>query len=466
MREPLQKFADFAASLLPHETAYLMSVQQLADEDRIKILTLMHHNSHQPNQAQPFDTAIDKRKYHHLQTWINEKLRDIDVDVQLHDMLALEQRLATDALTPDDDKNLLKTIRTYRHPGFYFIRFYELVEQYRQFLLLRVRLDDYHLADEFLQAYYDKYQYAKNVFGRLHHATLEIVRHYTGTGASSGQWEPWLTSVFYDETLDGYNRIHALVRLTFIAHNYGRYDMLRDKYAHLEGLFTQGRSYSRRLLLDYYHNRLMLHAHFGEEDLALRYGYLAIRCKTQDYLTYLNNLAKVLLRFNRANEALGLLKAAAGEVKVTPSFHNRLNYVSIYLEALNKSNLFRQAVSYGDTFLSAYHTEILQHRWPVFFMAYFEALVQQRQGAKVLAEIKKYQLLPLESAHPGEVPTITIYHAVARYLTEQLGRKELLKLFAGWQQQSQENPLSSTTFKKLRQALQPVVPEVLNYLAG
>ncbi len=463
MREPLQKFTEFASGLLPHETEYLLSVQQLADPERLEILRLVNNHSH-GLPAQAFDTTIDKRKYHHLQSWITEKLTEIDVDAQLKDMLDLEHRMATDAITPEDDRYIIRALRTYRHPGFYFTRFYELVEQYRQFLLLRVRLEDYQLADDFLQQYYEKYQYAKNVFGRLHHATREIVKHYTGAGSASGQWEPWLTSVFYDESLDGYNRIHALVRLTFIAHNYGQYEMLRDKYTYLEQWFAEGKFYSRRLLLDYYHNRLMLHAHFGEEDQAIPYGYLAIRCKTQDYLTYVNHFAGVLLRFKRPEEALGLLKKVAAEVKITPSFYTRLDYVATYLDALNKQSLFRHAASYGASFLQAYHEDIKQYRWSIFIMAYFEALLQQRQGAKVLAEIKKYQLVALETTQPEDFPVISVCQAVARYLTDHLGRKDLLKQFMHWHQVSQATDQWRADFKKTWQALQPVIPEVLNYV--
>ena len=50
MRNKLQKFTDFAHSLLPHETQYLLSVQHLEDPTRLEILQRMAYNSRQINQ--------------------------------------------------------------------------------------------------------------------------------------------------------------------------------------------------------------------------------------------------------------------------------------------------------------------------------------------------------------------------------------------------------------------------------
>ncbi|RMF22435.1 MAG: hypothetical protein D6765_14295, partial [Bacteroidetes bacterium] len=377
MRTPLKKFTEFTNELLPNETEYLLSVQNFQDEERLDILRLVDFNAHHIDQFTPYDTTIDKRKYNHLQNWIAARLQAIDVDEQLKQILSWEEKILTDSIDAEEEKRLLNTIKNYRHPGFNFSRFYELAESYRHFLLIRLRYEDHQLVDDFLQTYRTAYLEARQIKGKLHEASLAIVGQYSGKGGESKHWEQWLSDVFYDETLEGHIRYLALVRLVFICHNYRKYDLLRPKFDYLDKKLAQGLYYSKRLLLNYYNNRLMLHSHFREYDRAVYYGYLSVRAKTHDYLLYVNNLCAVLLRLNRNDEALQLMKKALPEAKKTQNFHNRIGFVAFYMKTLNKNGLFKNAAQYGEAFLRGYRKEILQYRWHLFFSVYFESLFQQ-----------------------------------------------------------------------------------------
>lgn len=463
MRNQLQKFTQFANTLLPHETEYLLAVQQFQDEKRLDILRLVDYNAHHIDQFTPYDTQLDKRKYNHLKNWIKERLEAVDVDKHFNWMLEMEQQIATDTIQTSEEKELLKAIRAYQHPAFFFTKFYELIEHYRHFLLIRLRYADHQLANDFLKKYQADYQLNKKVNEKLHDATLDIVGQYSGKKVESSQWTDWLSEVFYDDRIDGLNRYLALVRLVFISHNYRKYDLLRKKFDHLDRLFSQGIYYSKRLLLNYYSNRLMLHSNFREYDRAVYFGYLSIRSKNHDYLFYVNNLCAVLLRLKRYQEALQLIQKASPEAKKTKNFHNRVGYVAFYMEALNKNGLYKNAEGYGGSFLKAYAKEVLQYRWHLFFSVYLESLVQRAQFESLLRIAQKYKLLELDKTYRSTaayLPVIPIYIEGAKYKEGLLSQKGLLENIAAYLKQCKEDKERMPALKKLLVEMKSWLPEL------
>ena len=61
-RKP-DKFAEFAANVLPHEVAWVQEVQQFQDADNREILETLAYNCHYPRTLVAFRPSIDKRKY-------------------------------------------------------------------------------------------------------------------------------------------------------------------------------------------------------------------------------------------------------------------------------------------------------------------------------------------------------------------------------------------------------------------
>ncbi|MEO1256940.1 MAG: hypothetical protein AAFY41_18930, partial [Bacteroidota bacterium] len=197
MRSKLQKFTTFANSLLPHETQYLLTHQSLVDQERLAILKRIDFNCQHIDQFTPYDEKINKRKYSHLKNWIEQRLETIDVDVQYEWISELDRKIMTDSILPKDELVLLKFIKNYQHPIFFFAHFYELVQNYRQFLLVRMRYNDHEMTDRFLKTYQAQYLHSKSIYEKLHVATLDIVEQYKVATAESRQWESWLTDVFY-----------------------------------------------------------------------------------------------------------------------------------------------------------------------------------------------------------------------------------------------------------------------------
>ncbi|MEN0006823.1 MAG: hypothetical protein AAF798_21895 [Bacteroidota bacterium] len=463
MRSLLQKFTTFTSSLLPSETSYLLSIQRFEDKERLQILRRVHYNAEHADQFTPYDTSINKRKYNHLQNWIADKLKAVDVDEQFNEMLSWEQKIMNDSIQPEEEKKILKTIRNYRHPIFFFSKFYELVEHYRHFLLLRLRYTDHQLADTFVKTHRAAYLQARQTKEQLHEAALDIVAHYSSKHADSRQWQGWLAEIFYNEHLEGQIRYQALVQLTFICHNYRNYDILRSKFDYLDQQFAKGLYYSKRLLVNYYSNRLMLHSNFREYDKALYYGYLSIRAKTHDFLFYVNNLCAVLLRLKRHQEALQLLQNTSAEAKKTKNFHNRIGFVAFYMEALIKNGLSKNAVNYGTSFLKAYHKEVLQFRWHLFFSVYLEALFSQKQFECLLRAAKKYRLQERDKSYrqaASYLPTIPIYIKGAQLREGIISEKQFAEAIQKTLSTTNKGQQKQTKMQPFLNSLQHYLPEL------
>ncbi len=428
MRQHLQKFTHFANTLLPHETAYLLATQCFEDTQRLEILQRVDCNSREIEQFTPYDPSIDKRKYSHLQNWIQERLQAIDVDHQHDWMLHMERKIMTDTIEREEEKKLLKSVRQYEHPSFFFIRFYEVLLHYRHFLLIRIRHQDYQLVNNWLLQYEAAYQQAKACYERLHEATKDVVNQYASGNNESVQWLTWLEKVFLDEQMDGLNRYLAFVRLTFIGFNYQDYTQIRQHFDVLDQAFLTGQHYSKRILANYYSNRLLLHARFKEYKRAVFYGKLSIRANNHDYLFYVNNLAAVQLRLGQTAEALELLKAAFPRAKTTTSMHSRIGHVAFYMEALLKNGQYKSAESFGNTFLLAYSKEILQYRWHLFFSTYLQAMLLVQQPEKCLKIARKYRLIEKDKLYHKKanyLPNIPILLAIAKWREGMLSDAEL-----------------------------------------
>ncbi len=374
MKQKLRKFQEFADGLLPHETGWLVQVHQFTDPEKIAILERLDHNSRLIHQPLAFDEQIDKRKYSYIISWVGERLATIDVDFQFRQLVHLEEQIATDAIQPEEERQLSRILKETDHRSYNFTKIYELARLYRHFLLIRMRYRQDQEVDEFLHKYRAQYDHSRDISDKIHYATQDIVKQYAGSPAESIQWERWLTDVFSDEQMDGTNRYMALVRLTFLYFNYKQFGPLREKFDAYDALLTRGIYYSRRLLINYYSNRLLLHNFCSEYDQAIWYGYLSIRERNTDYIHYVNTLSGVLLRQQLHEQALTVMRKAYPELKATLSFHNRLVFVAFYLRGLHANGLLTNAENYAESFLRAYSQEIFDHRWHLFFTVFFDIL--------------------------------------------------------------------------------------------
>jgi len=430
MKQKLVRFTEFANSLYPHETDYLLSIQQFATNENLKILNLINYNCKNSLNTLPYDGSLDKRKYTYIKKWIVKNLNDIDVDYYYEWLISIEKQVMTDAIMPDEEKNLLEKTITTTPTHYYFIRFYELLQHYRDYLLIRVRNQYYEPVSEYLEKYNEQYQLTTELNKKLNSATLDIIRQHSTSEikTESKHWEKFLRKTFLDQSLDGYTRYRSVVRLTFLYYNYREFDKLRWIYELLDKMFKTNIFYSKRILANYYANRAMMHSKLNELDLAEKYGYLSIRKHNSDYLFYLLNLCGVLLKRGKNKEAYQLMTQSIPELKKTNSFYYKIGFVAFYIKTLLANDLISKAVSYAETFLDGYKKEVLKHRWHLFFSTYIRALFQAEKYAKILSITKRYNLVNKEKQFIGRakyLPIIFWYSSVASYIEGAVSEKKL-----------------------------------------
>lgn len=459
MRKRLQKFTDFAHTLLPHEVSYLKSVEQFESSDRKAILSQVYKNVTSSSPV-PFDTSIDKRKYNHVMTWIQARLDDVDVDVKLRWYLHLEKLILTDAVDADDEKAFLKYLKNYKTPGFFFSKLYHVARHYADFLLIRFRFKDHKAVSRFIKKFKDTYLKSAEAKEELHQALEHIIGQHQEGIDDPVKWVKKLSDIFYDEHIEGHLRYMALVHLTFLCYVERDYTPLGDKLDYLDQALKTGKYYSKRHLINFYNHQMMYHSFLKEYDKAITYGKLAIRYVNKDYLLYLINLCSILIRTNRYTAALSTLEQSFHIAKNSNNFYQRIGYVGFYMKAMSLNGKERNAANYGEIFLKAYSSEILKFRWYIFFIFYLEALVKVNNYERILKIDHKYQLRKRDaeiSSRPHYKPYLPLTILIAEYETGVIDRKvynEKLKSYFGT-----EAVNSSMSYDRIIKKFEQWIPE-------
>ncbi|MDA3942736.1 MAG: hypothetical protein PF694_04235 [Bacteroidetes bacterium] len=432
-KESLKIFKQFVAGLLPHEIAYLEQQENFADTTNHSLFEKVKEAVNNPEREIHFDEAINKRKYSYLKNWINKKLAAIDADEQFSWMHHLDKQIMTDQISQDEELELINRIKKYKQPDYYFIRFYELAQNYRNYLLIRMRINYLSIVSAFIEEQRSNYQNALEINHMLHDATNDIVNQYITKTSDSRQWEEKLISTFYNHKLDGLNRYYAIVRLTFIYYNYREFHKLTKLYNELDKLIISGQLYSKRILVNYYANRLLLHSRYNELDKAAYYGYLSIKVHSSDYLFYVNNLCGILLRREKFKEGQQLMEENLPEFRRNISPHTRIGFASYYIKSLNENSKHQKALRFAQHFLEQNTNDILKFRWRLFFMAFCETLLALNRYTQLIKTFGKYKLLNLEALYrqnPDSFPGLDWYYQLALYKEGKINEEQLKNKFS------------------------------------
>lgn len=419
MKVKLKKFTEFSKGVLPNEARYLASKVKFVDLEKLQIIEKTLHNALPENTVLPFDALIDKRKFSYIKSWIESKLNLIDVDKKLMWLMNLKEKILLDAISGSEEKEMLNYIANYKDVDYNFQIFYNIVKDYKPYLLIRMRYKDHDIVSNFLEAFKEHYKKAKEIHQTLYRATVEITNQYTLKNNETKYWERWLRKVFETSSIDGKNRYQAFVLLAFVYTNYNDYNKLRVIFDEIDVCFSEGRFYSRRILSNYYASRLLLHSKQNELNKAEHYGYLSIRQKNDDSLMYFNNLMAVLLRNGKAKQAHLLLKNYASLYKETQNHHQRIGFSSYEIRVLIELDNLELAESKAKLFLKKYKNEILKHRWHHFFTSYFNVLVEQEKYDELLKIAKKFDIESREFERQKKlnyVPNIIWSIALSKYM--------------------------------------------------
>jgi len=424
MHSRLNKFSEYTNSLFPHELDYLLSIQKFEHSGNLKILNIVNYNSKNPHTALHFDVRVDKRRYSYMKNWMETQLSQLDVDLFYEWLISCEKSVLSDMVTVEQEKEILKKSHITSHTHYYFIKFYELMSYYRDYLLIRNRTDSYRKINGYLRENQQFYQDAIDLNTRINRASEDIVGQYFDSHTESRQWEELLNEVFFNKGIDGYTRYRAAVRLTYMYYNYRDFGKLRIIYEELDRIFASGIFYSRRILANYYANRAMMHSKLGELKDAEKFGWLAIRHENSDYIFYVLNLCGVLLKSNKSVEALGLMQRAIPKLRKTANYYYRIGFAAFYIRTLIANKHYREAADYAETFHNSYKNEINRNRWHLFYSTYFQALAWCENYGKIISLSWRYSLVELEKKQVGEaryLPVLLWYTTIADYMEGHTG---------------------------------------------
>lgn len=433
MKSKLKIFIDFAEGILPHEASYLLRDNKIRDEEKESILNKVCDNASSLISFQDFDENIDKRKYAYIKKWIAKKLENADVDEHLNYLSVTENKILTDTIQPVEEEVLLYQINSYTHTSFYFQKFYELVREYQDFLLIRFRYQDCKITESFLRDHNAFYLKTVDVKEQLFFATKDLTRQYTSGSLDTKHWEEKLLAFMSSEQLDGLNRYNAFVRLVFLYFNYKEYDKAKKVFDQVDAYFKQGLMYSRRILFNYYANRVILHSNLEDLDKAEYYAHLSIKQENSDKLFYLNNLIAILLKKEKNEEALDLMKSNYDLFKKTHNHHQKLGFATHYIRTLVRNKRLDVAESFAKNFINNNNQNVFEHRWRHFFSNYLMLLTAKEKFGDVLKIARKYNLIERETEvmHLEDfIPKIHWYCILANYMegnySEEKLKKELL----------------------------------------
>ena len=420
MRTRLSVFSDFANSLFPHELEYLITVQNFSKPLNLKILQQIYFNNTSTSGAKKnYDEKVDKRTYSYLKNWISETLQKIDVDYFFDWLISTEKKILTDVVVPSDEVDILSNINQMQPTNYNFIRFYELLQYYRDYLMVRSRTKHNKVVTDYLDFNREQYFRHKNLNITLDNATARIVNKSELLPADKANIEKLLSDTFSDNYLDGYTRYRAVVRLTIFYYNNREFDKQAIIYQHLDELLKTPLFYSKRILSNYYANRAMMHSKLKELADAEKYGYLSIQNKNSDYLFYLINLCGVLIKQEKNSEALKLMRQSIPDLKNTNNNYYKIGFSTFYIRTYIANKQIDKAVSYASQYFDTYRKEIFEHRWHLYCTTYLYALINAEKYDKVISICKRYKLVQKEKLrieHPDYLPIIENYYYLAEYM--------------------------------------------------
>ncbi len=413
----LKKFQLFVTCLYPHEMDFLLQKEQFRDPDRKSILDEMSRSLKTGNQPQ-FNISIDKRKYSAIMQWAQNHLQSMDVDEDFKWIQDTERAINLDNLQNQDHVNLQNKLKVIDASSYNFQRFYALIIQYRDYILIRNAHWVYQDVKAYLEQYEAAYQYTIKINKRLAKATIDIIEQRKTMDINSSHWESFLQRTVRDQHLDGFTRYKALIRLSYLYYNYKEYSKLSGILALYNDELRTAKFYSKRLLANYYNNVSMMNARMQNYLKAEEFGYYAVRGYNADYILYVNNLCVVLLKQKKVKAAYDLVVKVNKEQLEMITRYDFIGFHAIKIECMRLMGLSAKAYELAETFHNEHHGEILSIRWHIFYSSYFKVLLKLEKFNRIISLDKNYQLSSKETKYVKTgryVPEITAIVLVAKY---------------------------------------------------
>lgn len=424
MSGKLSKFYAFVLSRFPSEVAYVMGHHEMQDPELVGILHEMEKMVSWPAKDAHFSEEIDSRKYSRMIGNFNRKLESIDVDAYYEWIARISYQITTDAIPPEEQSRILRELEGF-NPGWYHAEsFYRAMESYEAYLLIRYREKDFQSVSQFLDTYREEISKQVEIDRELHAITRKMVFGAGGASKMDPDQLQWLLDVFYNELYSKKLRYRAWVAYNLHHISSRKIDALLKPLATLEKFIFQGDFYSRRILANFYANKLLVLNYLGKYEEAAWCGHQSIKHHTEDFLYYLNNYTSVLIHLEKDEEAVSHMLAAFPIYKKSQDNGRRLIFVTNYARCLNRLGRFRPGARASQSFLDEMGKNIFQYRWNYFFRIYLAALLRLGHPERLLRLDRKYKLADRERKS-AYTPYIQALLVRAAFLEMKITEEEL-----------------------------------------
>lgn len=390
----LKRFTQYIDTLFPSEIGYVRQNNAYEDQELNGILDLSIRRISHNDGAASFDPSIDPRKYSKLIKNIDKKLGEIDIDRYFEWISEVNHLITMDSIPPEEQTKILREMQLFEPGWFHMESFYRLIQNYEGYLLRRFRESDYDLVKAFNRRYLDTYNAYKKMEAEVAVITEQIV--FQNSRLDSTKLD-WLLEVFRDPEVSKKIRYHAL--LAFMMHHINRKetDVLVKPMQELEDAIFDGEFYSRRILANFYANKLIVLRWQRSYEAAAYCGLQSIKHKTEDYLYYLNNYVSVLFHLSRTDEALTKMQEMFVDYKSSRDLGRKIVFITNYCRCLNLENRYVKSASLARSFLDEQGKRILKRGWHYFFRTYFFALLKCDETERIVRLERKYKLTDREA---------------------------------------------------------------------
>ncbi len=416
MKKPLQKFDSFAATLFPAEVEHIRANNEISDPEILSIIEKLHILVNFPEKHSGFDAKIDPRKYSRIIKYFNTKLERIDVDAYYAWISKIDFLITTDAIPPEEQQRIRREVESFEPAWFHAASFYRTMQNYKRYLLIRFREKDYIIIKNFIENHADFYLENENIEKKIEELTSKFVLPENLNSAKSKKEDvKWLLDIFYNEEITKKNRYQALVAYNLYHISTRQITTMLEPMDELKKSLLKGEFYSRRILSNYYANKLLLRNYEGNLKKAAFCGLQSIKQFTEDYLYYLNNYCSVLMNMRRFEEVLQHSKASLSYYKLSQDGSRRVIFIANYCRCLNHYSDFKKSIRIAKRLYEELGNSIFQFKWHYFFRMYFFALVKDGRLSELLRLERKNKLAEQEQKS-GLTPHLKIYTLVASFL--------------------------------------------------
>lgn len=425
MKKAPKRFDLFAASVFPTEVEQVKTNNEITDPELLSIIDTLHTFVNFTEREVKFDQNIDPRKYSRIIKYFETKLHKIDVDAYYEWITNIDYQITTDAIPPEEQQRILREIDEFEPAWFHAASFYRTMQNYKRYLLIRFREKDYATVRRFIEKYEDYFFGNEKIERKIDDLTSKfIIRDIANTNEVKQEDIDWLLTIFYDSNISKKNRYQALVSYNLHHITTRQITPMLEPMAALEDRLLKGEFYSRRILANFYANKLLLRNFEGEYEDASYCGLQSIKQYTEDYLYYLNNYCSVLMNLNRFDEVLHRSKDAMHLYKTSQDKSRKVIFMANYCRCLNNYLDYKKSIRQANRLLDELGSTIFQYKWHYFFRIYFSALMQANRLDELLRLEKKYKLTERERNFEF-APYIQLYTLAAGYLEMKLPQDQL-----------------------------------------